>query len=112
MNFRLPINSAFWELYLHAVLKHLKFEIDFNYSSPDFVCNNKNVIIEAAIASNSIDSLPEWKKDLQDLDSLEYFEMCGSAAIRLSNAFHQKAGKYQNKQVLFCIHKESPYPNI
>ena len=35
--FQTSFESAFWELYLHAVLKHFQLAVDFQHNRPDFV---------------------------------------------------------------------------
>ena len=44
-------SSAFWELYLFAVLRQLGVQINFAFDAPDFVSANHPIAIEAAIAS-------------------------------------------------------------
>jgi len=42
-------------LYLFAVLKHLRIELDFSHASPDFVAAEIPLSIEATIASHAHD---------------------------------------------------------
>ena len=92
--FQTTYNSSFWELYLFAVLRHLKIEVDFQYSAPDFVAKKHSLVIEATIASNAHDDIPEWEKKFNKLTSENSFDVYGQATMRLSNAFHSKFGKY------------------
>jgi hypothetical protein len=38
--FQTTFDSSFWELYLFAVMKQLQLEVDFSFTSPDFVITN------------------------------------------------------------------------
>jgi hypothetical protein len=59
--FQTTFNSCFWELYLHAILKEAKCKIDFTHRAPDFVVSDPvPFVIEATVALNAKDSLPEW----------------------------------------------------
>lgn len=95
--FQTSYNSGFWELYLFAVLKHLKIDIDFKFASPDFVSSNKNFVIEAVTANHSYGDLPEWEKSFETLKNAaeeDFFEVSRQSVIRLSNAFSAKTKKY------------------
>jgi len=92
--FQTTYNSSFWELYLFAVLRHLEIKVDFRYNAPDFVAKNYNLVIEATIASNAHDDIPEWEKKFNKLTSENSFDVYGQATIRLSNAFQAKFDKY------------------
>lgn len=94
--FQTTYNSSFWELYLFAVLSHLKIEVDFNHSAPDFVAKNHSLVIEATIASNAHDDIPEWEKKFNKLNAENSFDVFRQACIRLSNAFQSKFDKYIN----------------
>lgn len=95
--FQTTYNSSFWELYLFALTKELKLDVDLSYSSPDFVCPSKHLVIEATIASHSANDTPEWQKDALQLSKADLFDMYARSAIRLSNAFHSKVQKYRDK---------------
>lgn len=94
--FQTTYNSGFWELYLHAVLKHLKIDVDFSHHAPDFVCSNKALVIEAAIASHAHDDIPEWEKTIKDIiGDKDIYKIWTHSTIRLSNALHAKIKKYR-----------------
>src|SRR5438128_2079823 len=65
--FQTTYNSSFWELYLFAVLKHLKVKVDFSFEAPDFVAVDHPFAIEAAIASHGQDDVPEWEKTIEGI---------------------------------------------
>jgi len=67
--FQTTYNSSFWELYLFAVLKQLRIEVDFSFDAPDFVSANHQIAIEAVIASHAHDDAPEWEKTLAVLEN-------------------------------------------
>lgn len=57
--FQTTFESCLWELYLHAVLKELKCQIDFSHSSPDFcITGPSRFTIEAVVARNAKGQLP------------------------------------------------------
>jgi len=93
--FQTTYNSSFWELYLFAVFKELGLQVDFDHVAPDFVLKDHPVAIEATIASNAHDDVPEWEKTLAGVlhDNLE--AAYTQSIIRMSNAFHSKAGAYE-----------------
>jgi hypothetical protein len=108
--FQTTYNSGFWELYLYAVLKHLGFNIDFSHHTPDFVCSNKALIVEAAIASHAQDDTPEWEKKIKDIvDDKNIFEIWKHSTIRLSNALHTKIKKYRDGYSALAHVKNKPF---
>lgn len=95
--FQTTYNSSFWELYLFAVLKQLKIEIDFSYASPDFVAKNLPLAIEATIASHAHDDVPEWEKTLAGVTHDNLGFAYTQSIIRLSNALMGKSKLYTEK---------------
>lgn len=92
--FQSTFNPCFWELYLFAVLKEKKLVVDFSYPSPDFYVPDPGFIIEAVIASNSQDGLPEnhsWRTEIPETDFNDFNR---DAIIRQSNAIISKSKKY------------------
>lgn len=58
--FQTTFDSSFWELYLHAVTKHFRLEVDFSFNAPDFVvANHGGMNVEATVASHAQGSTPE-----------------------------------------------------
>lgn len=82
-------------LYLFAVLKDLSFRVDLVHSSPDFVCPDPSLVIEAAIASHAQDDTPEWRKDMRTVIRSDTDAANRQTIIRLSNAFLGKARRYK-----------------
>lgn len=107
--FQTTFNSSFWELYLFAVLKELKLEVDLTYHAPDFVLKDRGMVIEAAIASHAQDDIPEWKKTIAGITSEESFKAFGLSAIRLSNALMGKLKKYQKSYSQLPHVKNKPF---
>jgi hypothetical protein len=93
--FQTTFNSSFWELYLHAILKDADCKIDFNYHAPDFVVKDPvPFIVEATVALNAKDTLPEWTP--LDLNSYprDLNEFNRVAMVRLLNSISEKSKKY------------------
>ena len=94
--FQTTFNSSFWELYLHAVLKDAGCSIDFSHHAPDFVVSSPvPFVVEATVALNAADALPEWtdfdiKQRPRDLN-----EFNRTAMIRLLNSISGKTKKYR-----------------
>jgi len=84
--FQTTYNSAFWELYLFAVLRHFGIEVDFSFDAPDFVSANYPIAIEAAIASHAHDDSIEWERSLAVLKNKNLDARREASIIRLSNA--------------------------
>src|SRR5699024_11891260 len=64
--FQTTFNSSFWELYLHACFNNLGFEINYSYSSPDFVVKTRRrkleMLIEAVGTRHADGGLPEHER--------------------------------------------------
>ena len=93
--FQTTFNSCFWELYLHAVLREAGCECDFTHHAPDFVVSGpRPFLVEATVALNAQDALPEWSSfDLNNRPS-DLNEFNRVAMVRLLNSISQKSKKY------------------
>lgn len=91
--FHTTFNSAFWELYLFAVLKKYELVVDFSKSRPDFCIPDRNLVVEATVAANAYGTEPEHarrgKSPPADLNEFNF-----DAILRLSNSVSQKHKKY------------------
>ncbi len=97
LEFQTTYNSAFWELYLVAVLKKLGIDVDFRHVSPDFVATDLPIAIEATIASHAFDDIPEWEKTFEGVTHDDLEAAYVQSIIRLSNAFHGKASVFKER---------------
>jgi hypothetical protein len=93
--FQLSFNSAFWEIYLYAVLKEMGKAVDFDYASPDFVVTSEPTFCtEAATAQAPEGGAPEWQTPLEDfwgsLYSLSRAPLVDQATVRLANTLTSK----------------------
>ena len=91
--FQTTFNSAFWELYLFAVLKKYRLEVDFSKTRPDFCIPGRNMIIEATVASNAHVAEPEHAR-LAALPPSNLNEFNFKSILRLSNSLAEKHRKY------------------
>ena len=92
--FQTTFNSSFWELYLFAVLKKYGLKVDFSKFAPDFYISGHDFNIEATIASNPQDGLPEhigWTRGLIPEDMNEFNRR---TIIRIANSLTAKHRKY------------------
>lgn len=97
--FQLSFNSSFWELYLYATLKEYqnlkgeKFEVSFDYYAPDFYLPNLNIGIEATIALEEINGIPEYiLPDINAMGNINEFNR--KTIVRLLNSIISKYNKY------------------
>jgi hypothetical protein len=94
--FQTTFNSCFWELYLHAILKETGCKIDFTHNAPDFVVTEPvPFVVEATVALNAKDALPEWTPLDLNLRPRDLNEFNRVAMIRLLNSISEKTRKYQ-----------------
>ncbi|AUH00133.1 hypothetical protein CWC46_10165 [Prodigiosinella confusarubida] len=124
--FQTSFNSTFWEVYLHAALKHYGLSVDFTFSSPDFCIPDAQIVIEATTANAAKDKTPEWDKKYttEEMAKLNRFgELNREAMVRISNAIKQKEKKYSSSYskldhvkgksfVLAVAPFEQPYFNL
>jgi hypothetical protein len=93
--FQTTFNSCFWELYLHAILKEAGCKIDFTHSAPDFVVTDPvPFVVEATVALNAKDALPEWTPLDLNLRPRDFNDFNRAAMIRLLNSISEKSKKY------------------
>ncbi len=109
--FQTTFNSAFWELYCFAVFKKLNLNINFNYSTPDFVLDKQKCKfnVECVIANNAKDKLEEsdYFGKLYDNSSLE--EKVHNQTLRILNSIHSKNEKYKKTYSKFNFVNENPF---
>jgi hypothetical protein len=93
--FQTTFNSCFWELYLHAILKEAGCKIDFSHGAPDFVVRDPVPFnVEATVALNAQDALPEWTPLDLNLRPSDFNEFNRVAMVRLLNSISEKTKKY------------------
>ena len=92
--FQTTFHSSFWELYLHAVLKHLKCDIDFSKQAPDFIVEAPTKFsVEAVVALHATGTETAEQAGLKFIPS-NLNEFNRQAIIRLANSVHSKSKKY------------------
>jgi hypothetical protein len=106
--FQTTFNSGFWELYLYAVLKSYGMKVDFSQNRPDFCVANRNLIIEATIASHPQDGKPEHDWRLANFPN-DLNEFNRQAIIRLSNSLVSKHRKYLDSYSSLSHVKGKPF---
>jgi hypothetical protein len=107
--FQTTFNSSFWELYVFAVLKKYGLTVDFTKTRPDFSILKHNFNIEATIASNAQDALPEhigWTSDLIPADLNEFNR---SSILRLANSLTAKHRKYVDSYAALDHVRDRPF---
>lgn len=93
--FQTSFESSFWELYLHALLKHFRLTVDFQHARPDFVVVDPvRFSIEATVARNDSRTVPPHSQTPSDVPKdLNSFNE--EAIVRLSNSFSSKLAKFK-----------------
>lgn len=107
--FQTSFEPAFWELYLHAVLKHYQLVVDFQHNRPDFVVTEPYPFsMEATVALNDSQTTPIHGQTVKDIpDDLNKFNE--EAIVRLSNSFSSKLEKYRNSYSSLGHVKNKPF---
>ncbi|WP_150274062.1 hypothetical protein [Paenibacillus tepidiphilus] len=108
--FQTTFNSSFWELYLHAIFKKLKFKTDGVHYAPDFCLDNKGYrfLVEAVSTSHPQGGTPEHDRiaaiykaveraDTQEERDEEYRQIVALATERITNSIASKYRKYLNQ---------------
>jgi hypothetical protein len=92
--FQTTFDSSFWELYLFAVLKHFRLNVDFSVTSPDFfVTNSGGISIEATVALHAQGSTPEYLKLGGEVPE-DLNELNRQTILRIRNSLDAKQKKY------------------
>lgn len=107
--FQTTYHSAYWELYLFAVLKEMGCPVDFTHSSPDFVVTGpEQFCMEATVALNAQESVPEVASIDHDVpDDLDVFFR--SAFVRWANSITTKSSKYLTSYAVKDHVKHKPF---
>jgi hypothetical protein len=107
--FQTTFNSSFWEIYVFAVLKKYGLAVDFSKTRPDFYIPSRNFNIEATIASNADDGVPEhvaWSADLIPKDLNEFNR---KSILRLANSLTAKHRKYLESYAMLDHVRDRPF---
>lgn len=106
--FQTTFDSCWWELYVFAILKKYKMEVDFSKSRPDFCVPSANLNIEATVASHALGSQPEHARlgltPPLDLNAFNF-----NTIIRLTNSIGEKHRKYVDSYAALDHVKGRPY---
>lgn len=109
--FQTTFNSSFWELYLHAVLKELKLDVDYRHARPDFVVTSPHEFCIEAGSAQPVGGKPlepgqtdETMALLEDLNELNRHAM-----VRLANSFHSKVKKYRESYITLEHVRDKPF---
>ena len=110
--FQTTFNSSFWEFYLNACFKQLKFNIDYTKSRPDFLLEKEgsSIVAEAVISSHPEGGTPEWERSFPKEFTLELWnQIIHLSTIRLANSILSKHKKYIEEYKDLEHVKERPY---
>lgn len=96
--FQTSFSSGFWELYLHACLRHMGLDVDLSHKSPDFIVNGAAgpLALEAVVALNPIDLAPDWAQHGPAIDEeVDRDRLLALATLRLAQSISAKSDKWQ-----------------
>ncbi|NOT74960.1 MAG: hypothetical protein HOP08_08520 [Cyclobacteriaceae bacterium] len=103
--FQKSFHSSFWEFYLHAVFKQLKFNVDYSFTTPDFVVTSPcPLIIEATTSNVKLNGRHESKRGFSDFRSMldpphlrkDFKRTMNEGIIRNASALLSKNLKFQS----------------
>ena len=99
-DFQSQFDPQFWELYLHAAFKDLRFDITQPNPAPDFVLGTPygQISVEAAVTSHPKDGIPAHRGDLllTDLRDRTEDQIVEHATLRHCSTLQKKHEKYLN----------------
>jgi hypothetical protein len=95
--FQTTYNSAFWELYLFAVLKLLSIEVNFSFDAPDFVCAKHPIAMEGTVASHAESDPIKFEGAITVLQDKDLAVRRRASIIRLSNAVMRKSQAFKER---------------
>lgn len=94
--FQTTFESMLWELYCFAVLKQMKYKVDFSYNCPDFVVESPHrLLIECTVVreGNGMPSENDINQKLEPSQNLS--ARVDYATVRLLNSINTKLKKYK-----------------
>jgi hypothetical protein len=101
--FQTTFHSTFWELYLHATLQEMDFEVSEKHNRPDFIIKTPTeMYIEAVVSEIKKDGIPEKLRSIEDVEAnlrpiqtrREFSILIDEAISRHSNSIKSKLEKY------------------
>jgi hypothetical protein len=109
--FQTTFNSSFWELYLHAVLKEFRLEVDYRHARPDFVVTSPHDFCIEAVTAQPVGGKPLEPGQTDETMALlgDLNELNQRAMVRLANSFHSKVKKYRNSYSTLAHVRDKPF---
>lgn len=117
--FQISFHSVLWELYIHAILKEMRCNIDFSKPFPDFIITNpEKFLIECVVSEIKATGIPETERTLEDIYSMleplntneKFDNIIKEAITRHSNSILSKYSKYINSyQNAEWVKNDLPY---
>lgn len=101
--------SSLWELYIHAVLKDLHYDIDFTHASPDFLVTRPHKFsIEATVTRPEAGGKPPVGWSIDDIPS-DFSQFNNEATLRICNSIKAKVEKYRESYSSLSHVQGSPF---
>ncbi|CAE6827831.1 hypothetical protein XA1314C_35020 [Xanthomonas arboricola] len=94
--FQTTFDSSYWELYLHAVLKELRLELDQRHHAPDFLITGPaSFTMEATISAPAIGGSPPVGPGFPDIPE-DLNEFNRDSIVRTCNSISSKTKRYRD----------------
>jgi hypothetical protein len=107
--FQTTFESSFWELYLHAMLKHLGMSLDYSFHAPDLVVTAPTPFtMEATIAAPPHGGAPAHGVRAPEIPQ-EFGEFNRQAILRLCSSFTSKVRRYRQHYATLDHVRDLPY---
>lgn len=107
--FQTTFESSFWELYIHAMLKHLGMSLDYSFHAPDFVVTAPAPFaMEATIAAPPHGGAPAYGVRVPEIPK-ELGEFNRQAILRLCNSFTNKVRRYRQHYATLDHVRDLPF---
>ncbi|ANH66644.1 hypothetical protein [Mitsuaria sp. 7] len=109
--FQTTFNSSFWELYLHAVLKEFRLDVDYRHARPDFVVTSPHDFCIEAVTAQPVGGKPLGPGQTDEAIALlgDLNELNRRAMVRLANSFHSKVKKYRDGYSALAHVRDKPF---
>lgn len=107
--FQTTFESSFWELYLHAMLKHLGMSLDHSFHAPDFVVTAPTPFaMEATIAAPPLGGASAYGVCAPDIPK-EFGKFNRQSILRLCNSFTSKVRRYRQHYAMLDHMRDLPF---
>jgi hypothetical protein len=107
--FQRTFDSSFWELYVFAVLKQYRINVDFSHAAPDFlITSHGGFNVEATVALHAKDATPEYMKFAEPIPA-DLNEFNRRTILRIRNSIDNKRKRFAESYSTLDHVKDRPF---